>query len=89
MKIVFTKHAEDKLKTKGSKRFCITKRKIKTALLTEFTRRHDVSVSVFRVISPLDTKHSLCIIGKSVGRDITVITFFPAQKGRYENKILS
>ena len=85
MKIVYTKHAKDKLKIAESIKFKINKRLINISL-------NKISLSnkveMFRLIEKLDKHHDLCVIIKQEDKIIKVITFFPTQKGRYESEIL-
>ena len=88
MNIIYTKHAIDKLKTSEAKKFQINKKKI------EFVVRNPISqvqlpFGVIRLIGKLGIKHSLCVIIKNKENVLKVITFFPIEKGRYENKVLS
>lgn len=43
---------------------------------------------VYIVIGRLTDKLSLCVAYRRVEEGIRVITFYPAEKGRYESKIL-
>lgn len=87
-KIIYTKHAEDKLKTKESKKFTITKRKIEN-VIKQSSDQVLLPLGVIRTIGLLDKSHSLCVVFKHEHDIIKVITYFPAEKGRYENQILS
>ncbi len=86
MKIVFTKHVHDKLKTKESTDLGI---KLKTleGILKNPTIV-DKSVDPQQTVGKLTQNLSLSIIWKVDGGIIKVITFYPARKGRYESKIL-
>lgn len=83
MEIIFTKHAETKLKRADYIEFNISKtliRKIvrKPQNLTE-TKYHD-----FAAIRDLDKNHVLRVIYVIINQNIKVITFHIARKGRYE-----
>ena len=82
--IVLTKHAADKLKTKDAKRFKITQARIRM-ILRKPSSGTMLSKGVIRAVGELDKKHSLCIVYKFEFDIIKVITFFPAEKGRYED----
>ena len=84
MKIVFTQHAEQKLETAEAKKFRITKRNI-TSILKRADLKDSVSDKVMRIVAYLARQHSLCVVYKVKHDIIIVITFFPANKGRYEN----
>ena len=84
MKIIYTKHAEDKLKSLNSKRFKITKSLVKQAL----SRKYHVDKTKYgeyAALLPLEGEHVLRIIYDIVDSStLKVITFHIARKGRYE-----
>lgn len=86
--IRYTRHAEDKLRTSQSRKFRINKKKIKEMLKEPFTREA-LPLGVTRAVGNLDANRSLCIIYAQDDSGVRVITFFPAEKGRYEGKLLS
>ena len=86
MEFVYTIHAEDKLKEPESKKLLITKKLLGDVILNPNTTE-DLGNSM-RVTSDLDHTHSLVVVYKKESGKIKVITFFPAQKGRYESKVL-
>lgn len=88
MKIIYTKHAEEKLGTKEAKKFHITKSKIEKIVKKPIIQE-TLAVGLIRVFGLLDKAHSLCVVYKIENGKIKVITFFPVEKGRYESKILS
>lgn len=88
MKIIYTKHAEEKLLTRESKKFLITKNKIEMVIRKPVIKEL-LLINVTRSIGSLDKSHSLCVVYREENGTIKVITFFPAEKGRYESKILS
>jgi len=86
MRLVYTIHAEDKLKEPESKKLFITKKLLGEAILNPNTT--EALGNPMRVTSDLDSTHSLVVVYKKESGKIKVITFFPAQKGRYESKVL-
>lgn len=80
--IIFTKHAEGKLGTKEVKKFKITKRII-IKVLNHPLFHEQLPKGEIRAIGALDQKHSLCVVYRRETGIIKIITFFPAQKGRY------
>lgn len=86
MKIIFTLHAEEKLNKESAKRHNIDKKKIRNVIKNPIA--DDWSISPHRRIGRLSKNLSLCVIYKFKNSDIIVITFWPAEKGRYESKIL-
>lgn len=86
-KYVYTLHAELKLKRSEIKTLGITKRKIQKVV--ENPVALDKSEDpVYIVIGKLTDKLSLCVAYREVEEGIRIITFYPAEKGRYESKIL-
>ena len=84
MKVIFSSHALDKLQTSDARKFKITKAKIQ-AILKKPVFQSQLLLGVVRAVGLLDKDHSLCIIYKLDRDIIKVITFFPSEKGRYEN----
>jgi len=82
MKIVYTKHAEDKLKRADIKKFKINKKLIETALAQS---KHNIRTKYgdFSHVAKISTRHDLRIIYDIIAKDIKVITFHIARKGRY------
>ena len=86
MKIVFTSHAKDKLKSKDIKGLRINKK-----ILIEVIHKPiavNLNLNPHRSVGRLTEELSIAVIWKKENDIITVITFYPAEKGRYENKIL-
>ena len=83
MKFVFTKHVLDKLKEKEPNKLGITKSKLKAVV----SKPKEIQVAglVKRAVGFLDKEHSLCVIYKIEKGMVKVITFYPAEEGRYEN----
>ena len=86
MKVIFTKHALSKLQEKESKSLNITKAKIISVLRNPTTT--DKSIYPSRKVGKLNEELSLCVIYKVEKSIHIVITFYPAEKGRYESKVL-
>lgn len=82
MRVIYTKHAEEKLLRKDVRKFKINKQLInkiiKKSRLLSKTKHGERAV-----IGNLDSKHILRIIYDIIDSDIKVITFHIAQKGRY------
>lgn len=84
MKIIYTKHAEDKLLEVEVKRFGITKPRIENVI--QKPKALQQLPLVMRAIGALDKTHELCVVYRLTERkEIKVITFFPAKTGRYES----
>lgn len=83
---IYTLHALDKLKIKDNKILKITRKRIEEVVKKGLILR-DVD-GVITAVGNLDNKHSLCVVYRSEVRSIIVITFFAAEKGRYERKVL-
>lgn len=84
--LVYTLHALDKLKIKDNKLLRITKKRIEETVNTGLIVRN--VDGVITVIRKLDFKHSLCVVYRLEENDIVIVTFYAAEKGRYEGKIL-
>ena len=82
----YTRHAFDKFDTKEVRQFKISKKLIEKTIKEGKIVETEEHVSA--VVGKLDIEHSLCVVFKSTGKDIKIITFFPAKKGRYERKVL-
>jgi len=84
MKIIFTKHAEEKLKRLDIKSFKINKRTIREILIRPnfFVKtKYGENAALGR----LDQDHIIRVIYAIIDKHIKVITFHVARKGRYEN----
>lgn len=86
MKIIFTIHANEKLLAPEIRRLEITKEKIIETLKQPLTLNKDVNPH--QSIGELNNELSLAVIWKIESGIIKVVTFYPAEKGRYESKIL-
>jgi hypothetical protein len=80
--IVYTKHVEEKLKRKDIKSFKINKKLIKRILDSEFPTKR-TKTGECAIVKKLTNRHDLRIIYDIIGKDIKVITFHIARKGRY------
>ena len=81
--MILTKHAKNKLRTVGARKFRITKRKLEMVINNPVSYLEQAE-SVIVAVGSLDLEHSLCVVYKTEGDIIKIITFFPAKKGRYE-----
>ncbi len=86
MKIIFTLHAKEKLLTPEIKNLTINHNKIINILKNPGVV--DKTVDPHQSIGHLTDELSLSVIWKVEKGRIKVVTFYPAGKGRYENKIL-
>ena len=87
MKVIFTIHVEEKLLEADSKELGITKDKIIAILKNPVAT--DKKVYPRHSVGFLNDELSLNVIWKMEKGDIIkTITFYPAEKGRYESKIL-
>ncbi len=84
--IKYTKHVYDKLKLPEIVKLKINLKTIDGVLNNPTTV--DKSIEPHQSIGILSKILSLSVIWKVEGDIITVITFYPAKKGRYESKIL-
>lgn len=82
MKIVYTLHAQEKLKRKDVKKYKITKRLTKKILEKPETKNR-TKYGDYSAISVLDIEHDLRIIYDIIDKDLKVITFHISRKGRY------
>lgn len=86
MKIVYTKHAEDKLLEEEARKLGITRKHIKNVLKNPLAE--DKKIIPHQNVGKFTDTLSLSVIWKREKSAIIVITFYPAGKGRYESKIL-
>ena len=83
----FTVHVEQKLKLSVYIKLGISKKKIQAII--ENPEALDKSEDPVHIaIGNLTKDLSLCVPFKQIGGIIRIITFYPAEKGRYERKIL-
>lgn len=86
MKIVYTKHALKKFKHLSVIKLGIKKRTIEEVLDNPEFLKEDITGEVIEAVKVIDEKHSLRVIYKELNGIIVIITFHPAQKGRYEKE---
>ena len=86
MKIVLTLHAKEKLQTQEARLLGITLRKITNVINKPLVINKNLNPH--QSIGELTENLSLAVIWKTEGDIIKVITFYPAEKGRYESKVL-
>lgn len=86
MKILLTEHAKEKLRAIESRAIGIDKKKIVNTVKKPLMI--DKSMNPHRSIGKLSEILSLAVIWKEEDGIIKIITFYPAEKGRYENKVL-
>lgn len=86
-KFIYTVHANSKLKSPLAIKLRITRKKIQNVI--ENPAELDKSEEpVYIAIGELSDKLSLCVAYRRVEAGIRIITFYPAERGRYESKIL-
>lgn len=83
MKIIFTKHALGKFKTHLAAGWKFSQIHIKETIKKPDFSNKDEERSVKFVIKRWDSEHDLRVIYKEEDGIITVITFYPTEKGRY------
>lgn len=84
MKIIYTKHAGvDKFALLRRHHFKVSKRLIKEVL--QNPEHIDKESDTPKIIASrsIDSRHILRVVYRKEGDIITVITFYPAEKGRY------
>jgi len=81
--IVFTSHAQNKFKILEDRGFKVTKKQV----LATLQQPQDLDIksdsSKIIVSKQVDKKHILRVVYEREGDIITVITFYPAEKGKY------
>lgn len=82
MKIIYTKHAEDKLKRSDIRKFNIKKKTIEKTI-KQPRSRIKTKYNDSAVVAGLDELHDLRVIYVIIETGIKVITFHIARKGRY------
>ena len=84
---VYTIHTKEKLKLPEVRKLEISKKHIEEVV--EKPIAIDSSEQpVLIAIGALTKTLSLCVVYRRVKEGIRIITFYPAEKGRYERKIL-
>jgi len=84
---VYTIHAEEKLTLPRIKKLKISKKRIERVIQQPITV-DESEQPVLIAIGNLTKTLSLCVVYRRIEAIIRVITFYPAEKGRYERKIL-
>ena len=84
MKIVFTKHASvDKFAMLKKHKFVANRKLIRDVVRNPEDEDKESDFPKIIVSKSIDEKHVLRVVYKRKGDIITVITFYPARKGRY------
>lgn len=83
MRVVYTKHAEDKLKRADILKFKINKTLIEDSL-GKSKHENKTKYGDFSRLEGVSDKHDLRIIYDIIDNNIKVITFHIARKGRYD-----
>lgn len=86
MKIIFTKHIEDKLQDIKHQKLGITKAKLREVINNPLAI--DLEIDPHQSIGKLNENLSLSVIWKVENNTLKMITFYASSKGRYESKIL-
>lgn len=87
MKIVYSRHAEDKLKREDIQRFGINKRLIRR-VFDKWKYNEPTKYGAWATLLQLDG-HTLRVVYAIIGQgEFKIITFHIAKKGRYEHKVL-
>lgn len=84
MKIVYTKHALEKFSHPDIEKFNLKKKDIKNAFKHPDHHGTESLREIEFILKSLDPRHNLRVIYKLKSSIITVITFYPSKKGRYE-----
>lgn len=83
VKVIYTKHAEDKLKRADIRKFKINKKLIESSL-AKSKHNSKTKHGDFSYLTNISPRHDLRIIYDIIGEDVKVITFHIARKGRYD-----
>ena len=84
MKIVFTTHAAvDKFKMLKKHKFDVDKNTIENVIKNPDHEDKESDKPKIIASKQIDPKHVLRVVYKQEGDIITIITFYPAEKGRY------
>ncbi|MBI2011406.1 hypothetical protein HYS91_01425 [Candidatus Daviesbacteria bacterium] len=84
MKLVYTKHAKDKFNHPSIIKFNIKRNNIKEAILRPDHYMENYELKVKIVLRKLNEDYNLRIIYSEVNGIITLVTFYPTRRGRYE-----
>ena len=83
MKIIYTRHAEEKLRQEDTRKFKIKKKTIENIL--KYSRsKSKTKYGDLAALSEVDSKHDLRIIYSIIDKTAKVITFHISRKGRYK-----
>lgn len=85
MKVIYTKHAEEKLTRADIRKFKITK-KLLEDIVTKSERKNKSKYGEFAENRDISDRHIVRVIYDIIDQDIKIITFHIARKGRYENE---
>lgn len=85
MKIVYTKHASGKFKSLNKLNWHFTKKSIGEVLENPNYSSEEKERGVFIASKIIDNKHYLRVIYTLRSGIITIVTFYPTKKGKYEN----
>lgn len=85
MKIIYTKHALGKFKSLAKLNWKFIKSNITAAIKNPDHYSEDKERNVLIVLKSVDANHYLRVIYTKRNDIIKVVTFYPTEKGRYEN----
>lgn len=83
----YTLHTEEKLALPKIKKLGITKKHIQNTVQNPLAVDKSEE-PVYIAIGEFSKTLSLCVAYRKTGQETRIITFYPAEKGRYEGKIL-
>lgn len=86
MKVTYTKHAKDKFLSLKKTGLDIKRSAVKKAILNPDSGPKDGRYSTKIVLKKIDKRRNLRVIYMQQGDIITVVTFYPVKRGRYEQK---
>lgn len=84
--IKYTKHAVNKFKNLPPGSITVTKKNVLKAIKNPDFKDLESDKPKIIVHGSLDAKHIVRVVYKEENDIITVITFYPSRKGRYEKK---
>lgn len=84
MKILFTKHALEKFGSLALLGWKFEKEDVKQSLLDPDHFSEDKERGVKIILKEIDKNHNLRIVYREDDGIITIVTFYPCGKGRYE-----
>jgi len=86
MTIIFTEHAKIKFKILGQHGFEVNEKQVRDIVENPDTTSKGRKDRLI-VQSPIDDTHVIRVICEIESDNIKVITFYPARRERYENKL--